>query len=352
LARNANIGEGLDAAVEKSIAANPRDAETNQIAVAVLQGETASTHIWSRSNVQRTFQPDSRFLLYSITKIIFAAAVLRLVAAGRLKLDETMEYWLPYFPPAATISLRMLLMHTAGVANYGELKHYHDAVRSGARPWSEREFIAQSNANQLLFKPGTDYSYSNIGYMLLRRVLTRAGGGDLENILRREVFTPLGVSTASVPRTKADLVAFQFGKSRYLGGGGPAVDVREIYDPAWIAIGVVGMSVGDLVRTVGGIFGDLLPPELRDEMTNQPVRFRSQWPGHPWRAPAYGLGVMIDRESAFGPLFGHSGEGPGCSPAAYHFPSLQPPLTIAAISDGENTLPERIILEVAASVSA
>jgi CubicO group peptidase (beta-lactamase class C family) len=343
------MGERLNAAIEKCIAENPQDAATNQIAVAVLQARTVSTHIWSRLNVQRTFQPNSRFLLYSITKLILAAAVLRLVEAGRLKLDETLESWLPYFPPAETVSPRMLLMHTAGVADYGKLGRYHETVRSGVRPWSEREFIAHSNANQLLFKPGTDYRYSNIGYMLLRCVLTRVCRGDFESVLRREVFTPLGIPTASVPSTKADLAAFQFGKSRYLGGGGPAVDVREFYDPGWIATGVIGMSVEDLVRTVGGIFDDLLPPELRDEMINQPVRFRNPWPNHPWRAPAYGLGVMIDRESAFGPLFGHSGEGPGCSTAAYHFASLYPPLTIAAISDGESTLPERIILEVAAS---
>jgi hypothetical protein len=74
------------------------------------------------------------------------------------------------------------------------------------------------------------------------------------------------------------------------------------------------------------------------------------FPNRPWRAPAYGLGVAIDRDTAHGPAYGHLGGGPGCSPAAYHFPQLNSGTTIAVISDGEDTLPEDIILTIAGEI--
>jgi hypothetical protein len=69
--------------------------------------------------------------------------------------------------------------------------------------------------------------------------------------------------------------------------------------------------------------------------------------GRPWRAPAYGLGLMADSASPRGRCFGHSGAGPGSTAAAYHFPDLEPPRTVAAFAPvGDVAIVERAVLAV------
>src|SRR5581483_10607157 len=109
------------------------------------------------------------------------------------------------------------------------------------------------------------WTYSNIGYMLLRDVLNQVGGGDMASVLRREVFDPLGIATASVPLSKADLFSFSFGPSRYLAGDGPPVAVAGHYDPGWISHGVVGSSALDAARMLRGIMERLLPAALLEQ---------------------------------------------------------------------------------------
>jgi D-alanyl-D-alanine carboxypeptidase len=124
--------------------------------------------------------------------------------------------------------------------------------------------------------------------------------------------------------------------------------VSEHYDPGWIATGVVGASASDGARLLAGILGSLLPITLRDEMMRPASRFQNPWPGRPWRRPAFGLGLMIDLDEELGPIYGHTGSGPGCTPAIYHFPARNPPLTIAVAIDGEDeSLAETILLAAA-----
>jgi D-alanyl-D-alanine carboxypeptidase len=185
--------------------------------------------------------------------------------------------------------------------------------------------------------------------MLLRRVLMEAGAGDLETVLRHQIFDPLELTSASVPVSKADLASFTFGLSRYLGGDGPPLVVREHYDPGWIATGVVGASAADATRLLSEILETLLPVPLRNEMMRPASLFRNPWPGRPWRRPAFGLGLMIDLDEERGPIYGHTGSGPGCTPAVYHFPNHSPPLTVNVAIDGEDeSLAEEIVLAVAA----
>jgi D-alanyl-D-alanine carboxypeptidase len=146
-----------------------------------------------------------------------AVAALRLVQEGRLRLDQNMSLWLPEFPPARDFGLRQILQHTSGLPDHGGLKEYHDAVRRGDVPWTEDEFLARTDAMRLRFPPGSAFADSNIGYMLLRRVMARASGEDCAPLLHRAVFLPAGIEDAAMPTTKGDLAGFSFGPSRYLG---------------------------------------------------------------------------------------------------------------------------------------
>ena len=102
----------------------------------------------------------------------------------------------------------------------------------------------------------------------------------------------------------------------------------------------------DAALFMHGLFtGALLPPPLRAAMRERhPVEV--DLPDRPWRTAGYGLGLMMDIASPHGLCIGHSGQGPDSVAAAYHFPDLDPPLTVAAFAPTDDQgIAERAVLE-------
>jgi len=283
---------------------------------------------------------DSRFLVMSITKSLTAAAVLRLVEQGQLELDGPLSRWMPEFPHASRLTIRHLLQHTSGLPDYGPLKSYHEAVRRGDRPWTFDEFLERTNAEELRFEPGQGWSYSNIGYMVLRRVIERAGNRSFAATIAVEVCRPLRLEHTAVIESQAELSHLISGYSRTLADiGSPEVDVRTRYDPDWIATGVVASTAAEIVRFYRGLFsGALLSPALFQEM----CRIRRAVATHPrYATPSYGLGLMADPDWPSGAMHGHNGAGPGYSASAFHFQPFpndsSRDVTVAVLCNMENT---------------
>ncbi len=164
------------------------------------------------------FQPDSLCRVGSVSKTITAVTILRLVEAGKVRLDDKVfaDILTQLQPaPGATvdprlkdISVRHLLHHTGG--------HGRD---TGADPMSVG--LAQSAAATfhlpippgydamvrmamglpLDFAPGVTYSYSNYGFTVLARVVERVTGQPYEDVVRREVLAPMGITRMAVGHT-------------------------------------------------------------------------------------------------------------------------------------------------------
>lgn len=91
---------------------------------------------------------------WSFTKTVLAATALSLVRDGRIGLDE------PVLDQPFT--LRQLLRHEAGLADYGELPEYHSAVAHGDSAWSVSEMMQRLEGSRLRYIPGTEWHYSNV----------------------------------------------------------------------------------------------------------------------------------------------------------------------------------------------
>ena len=256
----------------------------------------------------------SRVPWWSFTKTALATAALRLVAQGRLRLDEPFDDR-PY-------TLRQLLQHRAGVPDYGGLSSYHEAVLGGEKPWDVVQLLDRVGADRLDFEPGHGWRYSNVGYFFIRRKIEEITGHDIGSALRHLVFDALGLNSVRIATSADDLADTEWGNQRG-------------YDPGWVYHGLLAGTADDAVRFLHKLMsGDVLPDELLAEMIKC-VPLGGPPPNRPWETTGYGLGLMIGQMARAGATFGHSGAGPGSVSAVYHF-SEPITRTVAAFAETDS----------------
>lgn len=258
---------------------------------------------------------------WSFTKTLIAACALLLARQGLLDLDAPMA--------GRPFTARQLLRHTAGVGDYGGLPAYKAAVARGDAPWSDAALLALVSPDRLLFPPGIDFAYSNVGYLLLRRLLEGAAGAGLGEVLAGLALRPLGLAAARLAEGPEDM-------------DGTAFAGDHGYHPGWCYPGTVVGPVAEAALALHRLAtGNLLSPDLRRAMREAtPVDPAQAAP--PWRSPGYGLGFMLGAMAATDtarPLavFGHSAGGPGSVGAVYHAPEPGRGRTAAVFADVADT---------------
>lgn len=258
---------------------------------------------------------DARFGLYSITKTVIAAMVLRLVERGEMSLDDPIGRHVSGLPSGADVSLRQVLNHSGGFPDYEGIAAYHAGVRAHPEmPWTAEEFLTRTMGDGMLFAPGEGWRYSNIGFMLLRQAIERVTRQSLREIVSHEFSGPLHLPSLAVAEGLESMAALTPGYSG-------AENVIPRYHPGWVSHGLVVGTAPELARFVDALFaGEVVGADsLREMLETVPVG-----QVHPWMTtPSYGLGLMIDSDNRFGMVAGHTGGGPGYSTAAYHFPDMQ-----------------------------
>jgi CubicO group peptidase (beta-lactamase class C family) len=168
------------------------------MAVAVVyDGKTVFERAWGVSNVE-TETPmtlASVFELASVTKQITAAAVMLLVEQGKVRLDEPIAAYVAEAPANwSAVTVRHLLTHTSGI-NGPSVPSFEGSPL--LRITTKQAFDA-AVALRPLFSPGANALYSDEGYFLLGMIIERASGQRYGEFLQQRIFTPLGMSGASL----------------------------------------------------------------------------------------------------------------------------------------------------------
>lgn len=125
--------------------------------------------------------------VYSISKPFLAEAVLSL----NLPLDSVIGDFISVPSVYANRTIHKLLNHTSGLADYGHLASYHAAVAASETAWTREELFDRCGVLQ---HNQTGFSYSNIGYLMLRMLLEAQTGLNYFESLKQRVFAPLGIS--------------------------------------------------------------------------------------------------------------------------------------------------------------
>lgn len=252
---------------------------------------------------------------WSFTKTVLAVTALTLVRDGLVGLDEQV--------PEGPFTLRQLLRHQAGLADYSESAEYHAAVAGGEPPWPADEMLQRLDASRLRYTPGEGWRYSNVGYLFVVRLIKRLTGLSLEEALIQRVLSPLGITQARLATSGEDLQAICQG-------------VVPGYDPGWVyhrlLVGPLAEAALLLDRLLAG---DLLPQWLLEQMQTA-LALGGPLPGRPWLTPGYGLGLMQGGVEGGLTLSGHNGAGPGSVVAVYRCTHGQIAVTCAVFHRGSD----------------
>ena len=139
--------------------------------------------------------PDTLFDIGSNTKEFTSALILKLEAAGKLNIDDTIGKWLPQYPAWKDVTIRALLQMTSPIPNYSETIAIGEIeVADLHHQFSAKDLIGFVDpANGDHFPPATGWFYSNTNYILAGLIIEAASGMNYEQALTTMILEPLGL---------------------------------------------------------------------------------------------------------------------------------------------------------------
>ena len=133
----------------------------------------------------------------SVSKTFVATSIVQLVEKGKIKLDEKLIFYLPYFKQKdddyKLITIRQMLNHTSGIGDVEDYEWDRPQNDDGA----PERFVRSLENDKMLFNPGTDWSYSNTAYEILGVLITTVSGMPFESYVKENILTPLGMTNSS-----------------------------------------------------------------------------------------------------------------------------------------------------------
>ena len=243
--------------------------------------------------------PEQVFEIGSVTKQFTAAVVLRLAEQGRLSLSDPLTEFLPDATfGGATITLEQLLAHTAGVPNYTDMPEWIPRWREDM---NLETLMALFESKPLDFPPGTLWSYSNSGYVLLGAVIEKVTGKSYEEVVESELFAALGMTDSRYGHqeeiVRGRVAGYVKGPEGW--ANAPYLSLTQPY-----AAGSLMSTVDDLARWSDALeAGRVISPASRDRMFTSAVLRGGDQDGV---ATRYGLGNAMT-EVAGRPTHEHGG---------------------------------------------
>ena len=249
------------------------------------------------------------YRIASVAKAFSGAVALGLASDRKLKLTDTIGDWIPaLLPKAKRVTVAQALQHTAGLSDYIRDERFIDLLlEKPSRYFSPRELVGFVADDDLEFKPGTRYEYSDTDNIVVGLIAEEASGMSYERLLRKYVYRPAGLRRTSLPRSVGMPSPFIHGYD--LPKDEPPFDTSEVINPAgaWASGGIVSTArdVNDFFRAY--VSGKLSSRRVARSQ-NDFVVGSSQPPG-PGRNRAT-LGLFRYRTRC-GTVYGHTGSFPG-----------------------------------------
>ncbi|GGD45500.1 serine hydrolase domain-containing protein [Muriicola marianensis] len=240
--------------------------------------------------------PKTIFRIASASKPIAAMALARMVADGKINLDESFYNYVPYFPKKEfDFTIRQLAGHTAGIRGYRGKEYALN------KPYAIRDSLKVFQQDPLQFEPGAGYLYNSFDWVLISLAMEEVSGMPFAHYVREKVLDPLGMdhTQEEVPGELPEHTTVFYTRTR--NGFRPSVEVDNRYK---LAGGGYLSTTEDLARLGKACLeSTLVPPDvMREFLTAQKVKGRSTY---------YGLGWQVSIDIAGRSFVGHVGNGVG-----------------------------------------
>jgi len=243
--------------------------------------ERAQGYGFSNVELNAPVRPETIFQSGSMGKQFTAAAVMMLVEQGKLRLDDPLNKFFPDAPAAwKQVKVKNLLSHTAGFTDYPKNFDYR-------RDYTEDQLLKIVEGIPLAFPPGSQWSYSNLGYLTLGILIHKVSGQFYGDLLHDRIFQPLGMNATRII-SEADIIPNRAAGYRLVKG--------QLKNQEWVAPkvnttadGSLYFSILDLAKWDAALReGKLLTPASYDLMWT-PFRLNDGKPN----ADGYGFGWFI-----------------------------------------------------------
>ncbi len=232
-----------------------------QTQIVMKKGYGMANFEWNIPNA-----PDTKFRLGSISKQFTSALILQLVEQGKVDLRAPITQYLPDYPAKTgdKVTVHQLLNHTSGIIGYTELPSFGAKARE---PYTPAKFVETFSKLDLLFAPGTKFSYSNSGYFLLGYIAEKVTGKSYETLLRERIFNVAGMADSGYDNTRPLLLKRAAGYDATFDGyvNTGYLDMSQPY-----AAGSLYSTVEDLYKWDQALYGDKILSAASKEKTFTP----------------------------------------------------------------------------------
>jgi CubicO group peptidase (beta-lactamase class C family) len=261
---------------------------------------------WGANNTVHT-----KFRIASLTKQFTAACILLLQERGRLKVHDPMSRYLLGLPTAwQAITIHQLLTHTSGIPNSTDSS---DSARSDSTELTARQRIGPVPEKPLDFAPGTNWKYSNTGYVLLGLIVEKVSGQSYADFLKANIFEPLGMKDSGYDSAR-DVLKERASGYQIIDNHVANADFFDMRLP--FSAGGIYSTVEDMYRWNEALAqdGKLLSAESRKQMF-------TEYPEAVHEGQHYGYGIVISRLKFGKLLYYHGGGISGFASSLQRYPN-------------------------------
>jgi CubicO group peptidase (beta-lactamase class C family) len=282
--------------------------------ILISEGYGMANHDWDVPNTAET-----KFRIGSITKQFTAMSILLLQEAGKLTVNDPICTYIEDCPEAwADVTIEHLLLHTSGIPSLTDFPDYVQFMGVHTTPEAT---IQRFSDKALDFQPGSEWYYSNSGYILLGYIIKEVSGQSYQAFLNDNIFEPLTLTGTGYDDDRRII------KNRAVGYENSTRVASFIDMSVPYSAGALYSTVGDLYTWIQALVdGEVVPEAVLDAMWEASVPI----PDAPDVNYAYGLISYAIENHA---VVGHSGSINGFSSILNYFPDDK--VTIIVLSNME-----------------
>jgi CubicO group peptidase (beta-lactamase class C family) len=240
--------------------------------IAILHGQEPGAEFYfgvMRNGTNQRVDGETSYNWASITKTMTAIAILQLRDRGKLSLDDPAVRYVPEleqvhdeFGPIGAITIRDLLTHSAGFRNPTWPWDCDDGANCDWQPFEPTHWAqvaAMLPYTHVASRPGTQWSYSNLGYVFLGQIIERLTGDDFEVYIDKNILKPLGMTESYFDRSPYFLESHV--SASYLRAGDKLTEQPFNYDTG-ITTSNSGLKapLTDMVKYLRFLIGDSANP--------------------------------------------------------------------------------------------